>query len=368
MSDSIKGIYIHIPFCREICSYCDFIKVKYDFGYVDKYLDSLENEMNLYNIECHKIESIYIGGGTPSVLSLIELTKLFRIINTAKYPNLKEFTFEINIEDLNKDKLELLLNNNVNRLSIGIQSLNNDILNLLKRNYTYADIISGFELLKKYPFKRISCDFIININNQSMTDINEILSFINKYQIKHVSIYSLILEKGTLLYNNNYVIDEELFYENDINESLVTNMGFEHYEVSNYALQQEYSFHNLLYWHNEHYYGFGLAACGYLDNYRYYNTKSITKYLNQNYQKTYEYYNDNETLKNEIIMQFRLFNGINIKEINDKYSIDFTKYFRTAIIKNRKRLIIKNDFLYFSEEGKLFLNDLIIDFIMDIKE
>lgn len=370
INNIIKGIYIHIPFCKEICYYCDFVKVYYNEKIVDEYLEALANEISNYTIDYVTIESIYIGGGTPSSLSIKQLKRLFEIIALSKFSNLKEITFEANPEQLDEEKIVFLAQNQVNRVSLGVQSFDEEILKSINRYHTKEDVYHVINLLRKHQIDNISIDLMYGFNNQSLESINNDLIEIDKLNIKHLSYYSLILEEHTVFYQNNYQIHADEFeFDNYIREQLINHYGFEHYEVSNFTKENKYSLHNLLYWDNDKYYGFGLGSCGYLNNYRYYNTKSITKYLKYDYDLKYDYYdNKMDLLKDEILLGFRKFNGLDINKINQKYSINFTFLFKSVIIKHKDKLDIKDNFLFFNEQGKLFLNDLIIDFIEEIGE
>lgn len=370
MNSKVKGIYIHIPFCSDICHYCDFAKVYYDNKLADTYLDALSVEYNSEEIVFSDITSIYIGGGTPSALNLEQLRKLFSIINVWQFKNLVEFTIEINSEHLTNEMVSLFVDNKINRVSIGVQSFNEDILETINRHHSIDTVVKSIAMLRKRNIIDISIDLMYGFHNQTYEIIANDLEIMNSLDINHVSVYSLILEEGCVFSNINYQINElETDFDIYINDLLINKYSFEQYEVSNYARNHNYSKHNLLYWSNQKYYGFGLGASGYIDDYRYYNTKSITKYNNNDYNRYIDkYINDVELLKDEIMLSFRMYNGVNLTQINEKYSIDFTKYFEHAIIKNINRVNIIDNSLYFSKEGKLFLNDLIIDFIEEIKE
>lgn len=364
INSSAKGIYIHIPFCKDICYYCDFCKVKYDYLLASKYLTYLKKEFIQLDIKKDDIETIYIGGGTPSILDDNLLSDLFYFINAKQYPNLKEFTIEINPNDLNDKNLSLFIKSGVNRISIGVQSFNNDILKSINRTHNKNNIINCLQLLDKYNFTNINIDLILGFNNQSIDTIISDLEIIKHYDIKHISCYSLIIEDGTYFSNINYSKNEDVDIEVFVRNYLVEQLGYIHYEVSNYAKKGFESKHNLLYWNNQKYYGIGLGAVSYIDNYRCYNTKSITNYNKGLLNRKYEFYNNkNELLKDEIILKFRLFNGIDIIIINMFFNIDFCIFFEKAIKKNYNNLYIENDILYFTDNGKLFLNDIIIDFI-----
>ena len=317
----VKSIYIHIPFCNNICTYCDFKKIYYNKIYINKYLDSLEYEIKtIYKNEI--IDTIYIGGGTPSSLSLEELKRLFDIIKIIKLNNNYEFTFECNIENIDKEKLELLYDNKVNRLSIGIQTFNKKLLNILGRKHTVEEVYEKIDIIKKIGFKNISIDLIYAINGETLEDLKYDLECFLSLDIPHISCYSLILEPNTKLYiDKTQYIDEDLDYEmyKLINTKL---KDYKHYEVSNYAKEGYSSKHNLVYWNNLEYYGFGLSASGYINNIRYTNTYNINKYINREYIKEKELLTFNDILSNEFILGLRKIDGINKIEFKNKYHID----------------------------------------------
>ena len=194
----MKSAYIHIPFCKTICSYCDFCKMYYYEELVDKYLIELEKEIK-EKYKNETIETLYIGGGTPSVLNIKQLKKLFEIIKQIKKSKSIEFTFECNIENITKEKLELLYENHVNRLSIGIQTFNEKFLKFLNRNHTKEEIKEKIKQAKQIGFKNINVDLILGLPTQKMHHIKKELRHLTKLGIKHISAYGLIVEENTKL-------------------------------------------------------------------------------------------------------------------------------------------------------------------------
>lgn len=356
------GIYIHIPFCRKICSYCDFCKVFYNTGYVSKYLDSLSNEIkSRYSGEI--VTSIYIGGGTPSSLNLLELSKLFDIIKIFKLANNYEFTIECNIEDINEEKLKLFKENNVNRLSIGVQSFNKDNLGLLGRNHN-EDIINNNILLSKKYFNNINIDLIYGVTDNIDIIKSDIDKFL-KLDITHISCYSLILEENTKLYidKHKYIdqdIDKLMF--DYINDTLINN-NYNHYEISNYAKSGYESIHNINYWLNGNYYGFGLGAVSYLDNYRISNTKSMNRYLNGEYINNQDYEDIKIRKENDLILALRLINGIDYNLFNKKYNDDLLDKEIIKKLINEDKLEIHENYLRCKYEYIYLLNDILVDVI-----
>ena len=358
----VKSVYIHIPFCKHICSYCDFCKVIYNKKWINNYLDSLEYEIKS-NYKDEVLDTLYVGGGTPSSLDNIELNKLFSIIKIFKLSKKYEFTIECNIEDITEDKLKIFKQNNVNRLSIGIESFNDKYLKYLNRNYKEDIIFEKINIAKKY-FDNINVDLIYAIPNQTLTELKDDIDKIKKLDINHVSCYSLMIENNTKLYiENEKEIDSNLDYEMYNLISKEFSNIYKRYEVSNYSKKGYESKHNLAYWLNNEYYGFGLSAAGYINNIRYINTKNLNKYINKEYEKEEEILNLEDKIKYELILGFRLSKGINKNKFKEKYNIDIYD------IKNINKLIKKGYLIdiknYIKVNKKYFyvLNDILVNFV-----
>lgn len=356
----MKAVYIHIPFCNNICSYCDFPKLYYNKLWIDKYLDALEKEIvDRYNDEL--IETIYIGGGTPSSLDLEELTKLFNIISKIK-TNYKEYTIECNLDSLTKEKIDLFKKNNINRISIGIESFNEDNLKYLNRTLCNLELI---DYMKSIGITNINVDLIYAIPGESketlISDIDELL----KLDIPHISTYSLIIEPHTVLYNNKIEnIDDSLDLEmyNIICSKL---KDYNHYEVSNFSKLGYESKHNLTYWNNEHYYGFGMGASGYIGSIRYTNTKSINKYIEGHYDYDSEELSERITMENEMILGLRKLEGVSISNFYKKYHKNIEEVFDIKKLLEERKLIIDNDYIKINEYYIYVSNEILINFIGD---
>lgn len=358
----VKSAYIHIPFCNNICSYCDFCKLLYNKDFVKKYLDALEKEIKMH-YKGEILDTIYIGGGTPSSLSITELDKLFSIIKVFKLSKEYEFTFEVNIEDITEEKLEILKENKVNRLSIGIESFNDKYLKYLGRNYT-SDIISErVELAKKY-FDNINVDLMYALKNESLNDLEEDIDKILKLDIKHISCYSLIIEKNTKLYieNTKYISDDLDSDMYDLIDKKLENK-YHRYEVSNYSITSYESRHNLTYWKNNEYYGFGLGAAGYIDNIRYTNTRNLSKYISDNYEKQNELLTKEDKIKYEFILGLRLTSGINKDNFNKKYGININEIKIIKELINKGLLIDDKINIYVPKKYFYVLNDILVNFV-----
>lgn len=360
----IKSAYIHIPFCNRKCNYCTF--VSYDtLTLKNIYIDSLINEIkDNYNGEI--LDTIYFGGGTPSILSIND----FRLIlNELKFKPQSEITVEINPETVDRAYLEELKTLGVNRLSIGIQAFDNEILKLIGRNHTKETAALVVKFAKDVGFDNISIDLIYGLPKQDLSKLKESLEQILNIDVKHVSLYGLKIEEGCSFYNNKPEFlpendDQAEMYIESIN--FLKDNGFEHYEISNFAKPGYESKHNLNYWNNGYYYGFGVAASGYEDDIRYTNLCDIEKYL-QNHDKKESIAEINyiSQLEEEIFLGLRKTEGINTKIINEKFDIDFDNKYSKIIEKHTKTELLKRtpSGYALTTEGILLSNNVLSDFI-----
>ena len=357
----MHAAYIHIPFCRSICTYCDFWKVYYQPTLVSKYLKALEEEiLSQYNNEV--LKTIYIGGGTPSSLSLDHLNYLFIILKVFKKSRNCEVTFECNIEDITEEKLHLLKENGVNRLSIGIESFNKKNLETMQRHADFKDAKEKIKLCRKLGFSNINVDLIYALPKESMWTLRRDIHKILKLEVEHISTYSLILEKNTILYNQgvkNINEEKDAKMYNYIVKNLKKN-GYHHYEVSNFARSGYESLHNKTYWYNEEYYGFGCGASGYIGNIRYENTRSILKYIAGNYTLNRNLLSKQDEMDNEIMLGLRLLEGLDTKKFLKKYKISIKEAYPN--IKNllKEGLLILDDNYLKIPEKYIYIMDSIV--------
>ena len=359
----MRSVYIHIPFCKSICSYCDFCKFFYNDKWASLYLEALEKEIKEY-YENDKIKTIYIGGGTPSSLSINNLIKLFKIIQIFDTSSLEEFTFECNINDINEELLVLLKNNKVNRISIGVESFNQNNLEFLSRVHNKEDIVNKIKLTHKY-FNNINVDLIYALPTENMRILKNDIKSMLKLPITHISTYSLIIEEHTMIYNDKVKpIDEDIDYKmyKYICKKLKKN-GFNHYEVSNFAKKGYESKHNLTYWDNLEYYGFGLGAHGYTNSMRYENTRNFNKYLKGDFRFNELLVSNREEIENELILGLRKLNGININEFKKKFNKDIFKEFKLDEAIQKGYLTNSNGQIYIKED-KIYIMNEIINMIM----
>ncbi|MDD6273027.1 MAG: radical SAM family heme chaperone HemW [bacterium] len=356
----MRSVYIHIPFCNSICSYCDFCKYLNNELWASNYLDSLEKEINKYYEE-DIIRTLYIGGGTPSSLSKHNLKKLFNILKVFKITEDCEFTFECNVNDINDELLKILKENNVNRISIGVESFNKYNLKFLNRKHDKKSIIKNIKLCKEYGFDNINVDLIYALPTENMSILKSDIKSLLKLDVDHISTYSLIIEKHTALYNKKVKsVSEELDYKmyKYICKKL-KRKGFYHYEVSNFAKVEKESKHNLTYWNNQEYYGFGLGSHGYINDMRYENTRSYNKYIRGEYRLDEFLVSIREEMENEVILGLRKLDGISIENFKNKFNTDIFSEFKfdEAILK--KLIINKNGYLYIPEDKIYIMNEII---------
>lgn len=358
----MKSAYIHIPFCHNICSYCDFCKLYKNEKWVREYLTALNLEVEK-KYKNETLDTIYVGGGTPSCLSIEQLKELFNTLNKLKRNDNLEFTFECNIEDIDIAKINLLKANGVNRISIGVQSFIDKNIKLLNRHHTKDEVFDKIKLLKNNGFDNINIDLIYAIPNETLEDLKYDLDCFLELDVPHISTYSLIIEENTELFINKVEsIDQDLDYQmyELIKEKLSI---YHHYEISNFAKKGYESKHNLTYWNNDLYYGFGLNATGYDGYKRYINTRNLNKYLNGQFLGETQEVSFNERIENAFILGLRKIDGIDINEFNQKYNLDIKNIDIVNKLVMDKKLIKKNNKLKINDKYIYTSNDILIDFI-----
>jgi len=358
------ALYIHIPFCKTICSYCDFCKVLHHEEWINNYLDCLDNEIRNYYMG-EEIKTIYIGGGTPSSLNSLQLRKLFRILKQFNNTSVEEFTFECNLNDITSELLDILVDNGVNRLSIGIESFNTEKLEFMNRKHTFLDAKEKMELCRSKGITNINLDLIYAIPNETLSVLKNDLKLLLKLKPTHISTYSLILEKNTLAdIKKAQAIDEDLEYS--MYEYICKKLKskkFKHYEVSNFALEGYESKHNLTYWDNEEYYGFGLNASGFLENVRYENTRNLNKYLNDDVDRKQTILSKHDFMDNELMLGLRKLKGVNLKIFKEKYGVDLESVYPIKPLLKNKELIYKNGYIFINPSKLYLMNEILLKLI-----
>lgn len=356
-------IYIHLPFCRSICHYCDFPKVFYDKKFIATYLDELKCEIES-RYQNEEVCSIYIGGGTPTCLDEVELKKLLEITNLFQKKDKIEFSIESNVESLTDEKIKLLASFGVNRVSLGVQSFQKDILKELNRHHTKEQVFEVVSSLKGHGIHNINMDYIYGVS-EDFKVIEEDMKLFLALDIPHISCYSLIIEDNTVFgIQKRSAIDEDIEYQMyQFLENTLKRNHYIHYEVSNYAKENYCSFHNLNYWNNGEYYGFGLGAVSYLDQYRISNTKNLTRYLKGDYVEGSILESFREQMSNELILGLRKVEGISVSSFYEKYHINiFTLYHIEELLQEGK-LVLKGDYLSIPPRYYYVANEILVNFV-----
>ena len=317
MNKEINSLYIHIPFCNKICDYCDFTKLQYFRNFALDYLKALKVELKSYKIK--KLKTIYVGGGTPTALDDDLFLELLETLD--KYAKgVKEYTFEANPESLSLNKIKMLKEHHVNRISIGIQTTNDKILQSVNRDHTFEQVKTAINNLKENGIDNINVDLILGLPHSSEKILKEDLKNILSLDIKHISCYGLTVNPHTALYNKGFKEPESDrlrdFY--DIVEHSLRENDFIHYEVSNWAKEGYQSEHNLTYWRNQQYFGVGLGASGYIKDIRYKNTINLNEYLKHHFIYEKEVVTPKDNLTYQIMLNLRTIEGLDKSFIKDK--------------------------------------------------
>lgn len=363
--------YVHIPFCTQICYYCDFSKVFIKNQPVDAHLQALIREFRSYDIT--ELRTLYIGGGTPTSISAVQLDYLLtELIRDLNLNTLEEFTIEANPGDLTVDKIEVLQKSAVNRVSLGVQTFNDKHLKRIGRSHNEAQIYSTIDALKTAGFQNISIDLIYALPGQTMDDVRSNVAKALSLNIPHLSLYSLILEHHTVFMNKMrrgklHLPTEDL--EAEMFEYIISEMernGFEHYEISNFTKPGFESRHNLMYWDNVEYYGVGAGASGYLDGIRYRNRGPIQHYLKGvsegNARLSEEVLSKNEMMEEELFLGLRKKEGVSIGKFEQKFGTSFEKRYGQIVQELQSDGLLKenNGFIQMTKKG-LFLGDTVAE-------
>lgn len=358
----VKNVYIHIPFCKSKCHYCSFVSFT-NTELKTAYLEAIKKEIkNDYKNE--KLNTLYIGGGTPSLLSPTEIKNLIDLFDFDKKA---EITTELNPETITQEYLENLRQTGVNRLSFGCQTFDDNILQLIGRKHNSKDVENAVKYAQNTEFENISLDFIYGLPSQTVQEFENDLKHAVSLGIQHISLYGLKIDEGSYFYNNKpeNLPDEDLQADMYL-KAVEVLKDFEHYEISNFSKKGFNSRHNLNYWDNNTYYGFGCAAHGYKDETRYFNTQNLKDYIaNPLTTKTSHNLTFQEQLEEEIFLGFRKMSGLNVENINKKFNIDFAKKYAQTLQKyiSYKYLKETNTGFTLTTDGILVSNVILSEFL-----
>lgn len=371
------SLYIHIPFCKQKCLYCDFPSYAGKESLINEYIRALNEEI-LRKCSKYKIASIFVGGGTPSYLNEINLESLLKTINLLDFKDEFEFTIECNPGTLNEEKLALMKNYNVNRISMGLQTTNDNILKEIGRIHSFEEFKKNYNQARKAGFENINVDLMFGLPNQHMKDWKASLEDVMSLEPDHISAYSLIIEEGTCfynLYNNdklNIPNEEEERSMYLFTKGFLKDYGYNQYEISNYAKVNKECFHNKVYWKCNEYLGLGVSASSFVDEKRFKNIDDIKIYIekiNNNEDVTEEIHvnNINDDMEEFMFMGLRMIEGINLKIFKKRFGKDVFDIYDEVIKNNIKKglLVVDSEKLYLSEKGIELSNYVMSDFILN---
>ena len=368
-----KAAYVHIPFCSHICYYCDFAKVLMTGQPVEAYIDELLKEYDSYGIS--SLKTLYIGGGTPSVLPADQLEKLLtHLTKNLDLEELEEFTVEANPSDLTDEVLAVLADSPVNRISLGVQSFDNKLLKKIGRTHTEAEVYSSIERLRAAGFENITIDLIYGLPNQTMEMVERDVHKFLELDLPHVALYSLILEDHTVFMNRQRRGRLRLPSDDrnaDMYEYIIetlTSKGYSHYEVSNFGKVGYESKHNMTYWDNAEYYGVGAGASGYLDGIRYKNHGPVHHYLREeNKRVNEEVLTRKQMIEEEMFLGLRKKNGVSIERFQKKFGQTLEEVYGPVIakLKIQKMLLDADGRVRMTEKGFELGNEVFEQFLLD---
>ena len=379
----VRGIYIHIPFCHQICNYCDFNKVYFKNQPVDEYIEAVGKEIemavNQSPDQFQNIETVYLGGGTPTALSAQQISRLLKRINeTLPTGKLVEFSSEANPDELTKDKLEALKLGGVNRLSMGVQSFDQQLLKKIGRTHSNEHVYETIQLAKEVGFENISIDLMYGLPGQTMEQWEDTLNKALALNLSHYSAYSLIVEPKTIFYIQYAKGKLSLPTEDaeaDMYELLMKAMagnGKKQYEISNFAIEGQISTHNKIYWDNDEYAGFGAGAHGYINGHRYSNIGPIKKYIEavhrhelpilQEHKVSHE-----EKCEEQMFLGLRKNEGVTFAQFEEKLGISMKTLFGQKIQKLvHEGLLIEDQIgVRLSHKGRFVGNAVFQQFLLE---
>lgn len=353
----VKNAYVHIPFCKSKCKYCSFISFP-KLELKEQYLDALKQEIKYY-YKGEILDTIYFGGGTPSLLTPEEFKTLLNLFN---FTDKTEITAELNPDGLTQDYLKSLKSIGINRISLGCQTFDDNILQIIGRRHTSKQVEEAVKYAQNAGFDNISLDFIYGLPNQTPEMFAADLKYAISLGVQHISLYGLKIDKGCYFYTHmpENIPDEDMQAEMYL-KAIEILKNFNHYEISNFGKP---SMHNLNYWNNNNYYGFGAAAHGYTDDTRYSNAETLEEYIQNPEKHSLKHtLTKQEQLEEEIFLGFRKTDGIDISHINRKFNINFDEKY-SKILKKYSNFIQKTPKGYcFNTNGILISNAILCEFL-----
>lgn len=373
------GLYIHIPFCSKKCDYCDFISYSMDEEAQRTYLEALKREIDMVALKfsAKEFNTLYIGGGTPSIVYDGFIRELSRkVFSSFHFIPGFEYTIEINPSSVTEAKLFEYMQSGVNRISMGVQCLDEKLLANLGRIQSIENIDNAFKLLHKMKYINIGSDIMIGLPYQTVQSVIQTVEYILKQNVKHVSVYTLQIENHTALYNKvksgkiKPLDDETCVVMYNTVYKMLKKAGFVRYEVSNFSKPTFESQHNFKYWNEVEYVGLGVSSHSYVNSYRYANTKRLDTYIEKIDKGelpvvTREYLNFEERRTERIMLSLRMATGLNLEKFKEDFKEDLLRT-RADIIKRyieAKMLTLEDGYLKICEDYFYVSNKIILDLL-----
>ena len=370
------SLYVHIPFCKQKCFYCDFKSYagieELENDYIDALILEIRNKCKGY-----LIKTLFIGGGTPSYLSENNLSKLLRELNKLSFLDDAEKTIECNLGTLSDEKIKIIKENNINRISMGLQTTKNNLLKNIGRIHTIEEFKANYKRVRELGIENINIDIMFGLPNQTLEDYKETLEDIVKLNPEHISAYSLIIEEGTYFYklyeedklNVPNEDDERKMYE--ITKEILEKNNYKQYEISNYAKEGRECRHNKVYWDLDEYIGVGVSASSFIDEKRIKNIDNIREYIdriNQNLDVSESIITNSlkEDMEEFMFLGLRMIEGVSIDKFKEKFSKDINDVYGEIINKNKKLGLLdeKNGRIYLTDKGIAVSNWVMSEFIL----
>lgn len=363
------GIYVHVPFCLRKCPYCDFYSVAYIKEIAESYVMALCSHIDTYGQYNVKADTVYLGGGTPSLLTANQIDRVLSAINHSFKIENAEITMEANPSSVNYEKLCEYKSVGVNRISFGVQSADNSQLKFLGRLHDFDGAEKAVYDAHRAGFDNISCDIMLGLAGQTMDSLNSTVDRIVTLPVKHISAYMLKIEAGTAFDTDsirNSVADEDMLCDMYLNTvERLESYGFEQYEISNFAKDNSYSRHNLKYWQGEEYIGFGPAAHSYFCGQRFCMPRDIKKYIDDPVNAKIVIETNPDMAEEYVMLSLRLKSGISMEKIQELYGEKKAEkiYAKAKLLERNGLCITDNEKICLTPKGFLVSNSIISSFL-----
>lgn len=360
----VKSLYVHIPFCKQKCLYCDFNSFQNKENMIDDYMKALYKECAKFSFD--ELETIYIGGGTPSFIDSTYIVKLLKML-----PEAKEITIEMNPCTVTREKLIDYKNAGVNRISMGLQTTNDEILKKIGRVHTFEEFKKAYEEVKNACFENINVDLMFGLPTQNLEDVRKSLEYLISINPTHISCYSLIIHSDIFNDLPSDDAEREMYY---LTKKILMSAGYNQYEISNFSKNGYESKHNLSYWNQKEYIGLGAGASSYVNGMRYTNETNIESYIkkinsDEEIRNVEEIQDEETKLREYIILGLRLTDGISLNKIAENFKVDFLDKFKKEITKLTNMNLIevyeknKESFIKLTDKGMDFANIVWQEFV-----